>query len=163
LGLALPGGFVDYGEELELALVREMKEETTLDVSISYLQNIYSHPSRDKRMHTASAVYVCTASGTPKGEDDAKEAKVYALDEIPLDRLVFDHALIVNDYLKTKQASKKLCPLCHKENLCQVDVEGDCWCANVEVPLELIQRIPFSQRNQSCICNNCIKEYHDHS
>lgn len=146
-----------------MALVREMKEETTLDVTISYLQNIYSHPSRDSRMHTASAVYVCTASGIPKGEDDAKEARIYALDEIPLDSLVFDHALIVNDYLKTKQASKKLCPLCHKENLCQADKAGDCWCKSVAVPLELIERIPFSQRHQSCICESCIKEYHDHS
>ncbi len=99
LGLALPGGFVDVGESVENAVVREMKEEISLDVAIKALLGVYSDPSRDKRFHTASVVYICKATGTPIGADDAKEAKVYKLDEIPLNKLVFDHKKIVEDYL----------------------------------------------------------------
>ena len=99
-GLALPGGFVDVGESVEDALVREMKEETNLDVHISRLLGIYSDPKRDPRFHTASAVFVAKAHGKPKGGDDAKEAKLYRLEEIPMDHLVFDHAKILHDYLR---------------------------------------------------------------
>ena len=102
LGFALPGGFVEVGERVEDALVREMKEETTLDVTIEYLLGIYSDPKRDPRFHTASAVYVAKAQGEPRGEDDAKEANVYALDAIPFEKLVFDHADIVKDYLQRR-------------------------------------------------------------
>lgn len=98
-GLALPGGFVDVGESVEDALRREMKEETHLNVEISKLLGVYSDPQRDPRFHTASAVFIAKAEGQPKGGDDAKEAKLYALDEIPLDQLVFDHGLILKDYL----------------------------------------------------------------
>jgi len=101
-GLALPGGFVDIGESVENALVREMKEETSLDVSIESLLNVYSDPSRDPRFHTASVVYVCKAYGEPKACDDAKEIFVYELDNLPLDRLVFDHRQIVEDFLSSK-------------------------------------------------------------
>ena len=103
LGLALPGGFVDVGESVEEALVREMKEETTLDVTIEYLLGIYSDPKRDPRFHTASAVFVAKAEGEPRGEDDAKEAKVYPLDTIPFDKLVFDHAVILKEYLQKRE------------------------------------------------------------
>jgi len=98
-GLAIPGGFVDIGESAEDAVVREMKEETDLDVQILSLFNVYSDPSRDPRFHTASVVYVCKAEGTPKGLDDAKEAFVYKKEDIPFDKLVFDHAQILRDYL----------------------------------------------------------------
>lgn len=99
IGLALPGGFVDVGESVENALRREMKEETDLDVEISKLLGVYSNPKRDPRFHTASAVFIAKSKGQPKGGDDAKEAKVYRLDEIPMDLLVFDHSDIVKDYL----------------------------------------------------------------
>ncbi len=99
-GIALPGGFVDIGECVEDALIREMKEEVSLDVKILSLQNIYSNPKRDPRFHTVSAVYVCEAFGTPIARDDAKEVFIYKLDEIPLDKLVFDHKQIVKDFLK---------------------------------------------------------------
>lgn len=98
-GLAIPGGFVDVGECCEDALVREMKEETSLDVSITSLLGVYSDPKRDARGHTASAVYVCTSTGTPKAQDDAKALDIYPLEQIPFDKLVFDHAKILRDFL----------------------------------------------------------------
>ena len=98
-GLALPGGFVDVGESVEDALKREMKEETNLDVEISKLLGVYSNPQRDPRFHTASAVFIAKAQGQPKGGDDAKEAKLYTIDQIPMDLLVFDHSEILKDYL----------------------------------------------------------------
>ena len=101
LGLALPGGFVDVGESVENAVVREMKEEISLDVEIKTLLGVYSDPSRDIRFHTASVTYICKANGIPVGADDAKEAKIYKLDEIPLDILVFDHKKILEDYMGT--------------------------------------------------------------
>lgn len=99
-GLAIPGGFVDIGESVENALVREMKEETSLDVEIQSLQNVYSNPNRDPRFHTASVVYVCKAYGEPKACDDAKEIFIYDLESLPLDKLVFDHKEIIEDFLK---------------------------------------------------------------
>jgi 8-oxo-dGTP diphosphatase len=101
LGYALPGGFVDYGEKVEDALIREMKEETNLDVKIEKLLGIYSNPKRDPRMHTASAVFVCRAEDLPKAGDDAKEAMLIKLEEIPWNKLVFDHAQILKDFLTT--------------------------------------------------------------
>jgi len=99
-GFALPGGFVDYGERVEEALKREMKEETNLDVKIIKLQGIYSDPNRDPRLHTSSAVFVCEANELPKAGDDAKEAFVFKLEEIPWDKLVFDHKKILEDFIK---------------------------------------------------------------
>ena len=99
-GYALPGGFVDYGERVEEALIREMKEETNLDVKITKLQGIYSNPNRDPRLHTASAVFVCEANALPKAGDDAKETIVFKLEEIPWDELVFDHKEILEDFVK---------------------------------------------------------------
>ena len=98
-GLALPGGFVEVGERVEDALIREMKEETTLNVKIERLLNVYSDPKRDPRFHTASCVFICSASGVPKGSDDAKKAFVYKLEDIPFDRLVFDHKKILRDFI----------------------------------------------------------------
>lgn len=99
VGLALPGGFVDVGESVEEAVIREMKEEISLDVEITKLFGVYSDPNRDKRFHTASVVYICKAYGDPVGADDAKEAMVVKLEDLQLNELVFDHGEILRDYL----------------------------------------------------------------
>ena len=99
LGLAIPGGFVEVGEKVEDALVREMKEETSLDVEIIRILGVYSDPDRDPRFHTVSITFVCKAYGEPKAQSDAKEVKVFKLEEIPFDKLVFDHAKILKDYI----------------------------------------------------------------
>ncbi|PLY09904.1 MAG: NUDIX hydrolase [Arcobacter sp.] len=102
LGIALPGGFVDIGETVETALIREMKEETSLDVTIELLLGVYSDPKRDERFHTVSLVYICKAYGEPLAQDDAKDVFIYKKDEIPLDKLVFDHKKIIKDFLKAQ-------------------------------------------------------------
>jgi len=96
-GWALPGGFVDYGESLEAAAVREAREETSLDISNLRLLGCYSDPGRDKRAHTISTVYVATGHGTPQAADDAVNLKVFKLADLP-EVLCFDHAAILADY-----------------------------------------------------------------
>ena len=96
-GWALPGGFVDYGESLEAAAVREAREETSLDVVLTGQLGAYSDPSRDPRHHTISVVFMATARGTPRGGDDASRAEVFTEDSLPED-LAFDHARILGDY-----------------------------------------------------------------
>jgi len=98
-GYALPGGFVDYGEKVEDALKREMKEETNLDIEIEKLLGVYSNPNRDPRLHTASIVFVCHANDLPKAGDDAKETFVVEIEKIPWDKLTFDHKKILEDFL----------------------------------------------------------------
>lgn len=96
-GWALPGGFVDVGERLEVAAVREAQEETLLDVKLKRLLGNYSDPSRDSRGHTVSAVYIAEAEGNPEAADDAKNLDVFDPADCP--ELAFDHALIIADYL----------------------------------------------------------------
>jgi 8-oxo-dGTP diphosphatase len=100
-GWALPGGFVDYGESLENAALREAKEETSLDVEIVRQFHTYSEPIRDPRQHTMSTVYIAKAYGKPVGMDDAEEAKIFDIDNIPVD-MAFDHGKIIQDYLNNK-------------------------------------------------------------
>lgn len=102
LGWALPGGFVDYGESLESAAIREAREETSLDIKGLRLLGCYSDPKRDSRMHTISVVYIATASGIPCAADDAREVAVFSLDSLPK-KLCFDHARILSDYAATKK------------------------------------------------------------
>lgn len=98
-GWALPGGFVDIGETVEQAAVREAAEETGLKVKLVRLLGVYSDPSRDPRGHTASVVFVGEARGTPKAADDARAVGVYAADAAPA--LAFDHGAILQDYLRS--------------------------------------------------------------
>ena len=100
-GWAIPGGFVDVGETLESAAIREAKEETGLDVTLTALLGIYSNPNRDPRNHTVTAVYVATAHGLPQAADDAKNSGLFTFDNLPL--LAFDHDLVLADYQKFRE------------------------------------------------------------
>ena len=97
-GWALPGGFIDYGESVERAAVREAKEETGLDVALERQFHVYSDPSRDPRGHTVTIVFVGEAEGEPVGGDDAAEARFFDVDALPED-IAFDHAAILQDFL----------------------------------------------------------------
>jgi len=100
-GWAIPGGFVDYGESLENAAIREAEEETTLKVNLIRQFHTYSDPGRDPRSHTISTVFIASASGEPVGRDDAAEAAVFSKNEIP-DKMAFDHKIIIEDYFNNR-------------------------------------------------------------
>jgi ADP-ribose pyrophosphatase YjhB (NUDIX family) len=101
-GWALPGGFVDYGESLEHAAIREAKEETGLDVQLISQFHTYSKPDRDPRHHSISTVFIAKASGTPCAADDAIVAGIFSRDNLP-SPITFDHADILADYFTLKK------------------------------------------------------------
>jgi 8-oxo-dGTP diphosphatase len=98
-GWALPGGFVDYGETVEAAAVREALEETSLKVKLARQFHVYSDPRRDPRGHTVSIVFIATSEGDPVGGDDADEARVFDVNALPTE-IAFDHRQIIQDYLE---------------------------------------------------------------
>lgn len=117
LGYALPGGFIDEGEQAEAAALREMREETGLEVELTGLLGVYSRPDRDPRQHTLSVVF----TGRPldlaklKAGDDASAAAFYPLDALP-SPLVFDHARILEDFAQV---------LAGRRALAAVQAQGD--------------------------------------
>jgi ADP-ribose pyrophosphatase YjhB (NUDIX family) len=100
-GWAIPGGFVDYGETLEDAVIREMKEETCLDVTLLRQFHTYSAPDRDPRHHTVSTIFIATASGTPAAADDAADIGIFTKETLP-EEIAFDHRQILEDYFNKK-------------------------------------------------------------
>jgi len=96
-GWALPGGFVEYGESIESASIREAREETGLDVELVRQFHTYSAPKRDPRHHTITTVFVARAHGRPLAGDDAKEIGIFRRENLP-DQIAFDHRDIINDY-----------------------------------------------------------------
>lgn len=112
LGYALPGGFVDEGEQVEHAAIREMKEETSLDVELEGLLGVYSHPDRDPRQHNLSVVFVGHArdAAALSAGDDAAQAAFYPLDQLP-SPLVFDHARILEDFRQVLAGKRCLAPV----------------------------------------------------
>ncbi|HOO56145.1 MAG TPA: NUDIX hydrolase [bacterium] len=100
---ALPGGFVEIGEKVEQAAVREAKEETGLDVELLALLGVYSDPERDPRGHTCSVVYIARSTGGElRADDDAADVKLIDPDDNP--DLAFDHSLVFSDAI---QAAKR--------------------------------------------------------
>ena len=95
---ALPGGFVEYGEKVEDAVLREIKEETGLNAKIKNLLGVYSDPNRDPRGHTISIVFILEGEGEAKASDDASDVKFFDLNKLP--PLAFDHEKIIKDAIK---------------------------------------------------------------
>ena len=110
LDWALPGGFVDYGESVEQAAVREALEETNLRVRLRDLLGVYSDPARDARRHTISTVFTATTDGPDnlQGGDDAARAVFFSLADLPVQLLAFDHARILDDFRRRFAAAYSL-------------------------------------------------------
>lgn len=105
-GWALPGGFVDIGESVEEAAVREAREETSLDVRLIEQFHVYSSPDRDPRFHTVSVVFIGDGAGVMEGRDDAARAAVFTADTLPA-LIAFDHGQIITDYFRYRQSGRK--------------------------------------------------------
>jgi ADP-ribose pyrophosphatase YjhB (NUDIX family) len=106
-GVALPGGFVDYGESVEAAASREAKEETNLTLTNLRQFHTYSDPKRDPRFHTVSTVFIAKGKGKPKSGDDAKSLKVVKYADLLKIKYAFDHKKIIKDYLKQRKGHAK--------------------------------------------------------
>lgn len=102
---SLPGGMVDWGEDIPNTVSRELKEETGLDlVQIKRLIGVYSSPDRDPRLHSISVLIEVEVKGDMKVQDtwEIGEVKAFSVDEIPVGNLAHDHDRQLQDYLQGK-------------------------------------------------------------
>ncbi len=104
-GWAIPGGFVDVGEAVEVTAVREAREEVCLEVTLTALLGVYSDPGRDSRGHTVTVIYTAQATGMPQAADDAKSVGIFTLDDLPAP-LAFDHAQVLEDYRRYRETGE---------------------------------------------------------
>ncbi len=109
-GWAIPGGFIDAGETAESAAIREMKEETGLDVVLTDLLGVYSEPGRDPRLYTISIVFTGEGTGQLLAGDDAKEACFFGEESLPVE-IAFDHRKILSDYFQYLKTGIKPNPI----------------------------------------------------
>ena len=105
---AFPGGFINIDESAENAAVRELKEETGLDVVKIEQLKAYSNPERDPRERVITIAFIAESKiKEVKGSDDAKEAKWFDISNLP--QLAFDHEQILKDAIDRikRQNSRK--------------------------------------------------------
>ncbi len=117
-GWALPGGFVDYGESVEEAAVREVKEEVGVDIRLQGLLGVYSSPSRDPRHHTLTVVFTAPLHGIPDicAGDDALSARLFPLEDLP--EMAFDHARILSDFTRWLAGETPPSPISNGASIC---------------------------------------------
>lgn len=102
---ALPGGIIDWGEDVATAVKREIKEETGLEVvKIRRLIGVYSAPDRDPRMHSICIVVEADVQGNMKVQDklEVAEIQAFAPSSLPPSQMSHDHLQQLQDYFNNQ-------------------------------------------------------------